>query len=131
MKYLLDTSVCVAVLRAHPAALARLAAVGPAAVAVSAMTIAELCHGVLRSREPEQSGRDVRRFVSPMMTLPFDEEAALRHAEARRALEATGQPIGERDLIIAATALANNLTIATGNMREFERVPGLSVEAWP
>ena len=49
---------------------------------------------------------------------------------ARCALEATGRPIGERDLIIAATALSHGLTIVSSNTREFGRVPGLSVEDW-
>ncbi|MFM8910174.1 MAG: type II toxin-antitoxin system VapC family toxin [Gemmatimonadota bacterium] len=48
----------------------------------------------------------------------------------RLALGTVGQPIGERDLIIAATALAHGCDVATGNLREFTRVPGLRVEAW-
>jgi tRNA(fMet)-specific endonuclease VapC len=42
----------------------------------------------------------------------------------------TGLPIGERDLVIASTAAAQGLAVATGNLREFQRVPGLVVEAW-
>jgi tRNA(fMet)-specific endonuclease VapC len=40
------------------------------------------------------------------------------------------EPIGERDLLIAAIALANDLTVVTGNIRESRRVPGLRVEDW-
>lgn len=130
MTFLLDTSVCVAALRAHEPVLQRLAEVGPGAVAVSAMTVAELWYGVLKSRRPESTGPDVRRFLAPVSVLPFDEAAALRHASARRELDAAGRPIGERDLVIAATALAQGLTVVTHNRREFERVPGLRVEDW-
>lgn len=130
MTYLLDTSVCVAALRAREPVMRRLAQVGPGAVAVSAMTVAELRYGVLKSRDPGATGAEVKRFLGPLEMLPFDEAAAGPHARVRWALEAAGQPIGERDLVIAATALAHGLTVATGNTREFGRVAGLSVEDW-
>jgi tRNA(fMet)-specific endonuclease VapC len=69
-------------------------------------------------------------FLAPFHLLPFDARAAERYVEARCALEAAGRPIGERDLIIAATALSHGLTIVSSNTREFGRVPGLSVEDW-
>ena len=59
MTYLLDTSVCVAALRAREPVMRQLAAVGPSAVAVSTMTVAELWHGVLKSRAPEATGDEV------------------------------------------------------------------------
>jgi tRNA(fMet)-specific endonuclease VapC len=128
--YLLDTSVCVAVLRGRDPVLRRLAEVGPGAVAVSAMTAAELRYGVLKSRDPAATGAEVERFLGLLEALPFDEAAAEVHARVRRALEVAGQPIGERELVIAATALAHGLPVATGNTREFRRVSGLAVEDW-
>lgn len=130
MTYLLDTSVCVAALRARDPVLHRLAEVGPGAVAVSAMTVAELRYGVLKSRDPAATGGEVERFLALLEILPFDEAAADAHARVRWALTTAGQPIGERDLVIAATALARGLTVATGNAREFGRVSGLAVEDW-
>ena len=131
MRYLLDTSVCVAVLRGQPGVIDRLTTIEPSVVAVSTITIAELWHGVLKSRAPESTGMGVRRFLEPLTVLPFDENAAMRHAASRRALEIAGTPIGERDLIIAATALANESAVATQNVGEFARVPDLVVERWP
>ena len=69
-------------------------------------------------------------FLAPFQVLPFDVEAASRYVDARLALEQAGRPIGERDLVIAATALAHDLTVITNNTREFGRVPGLRVEDW-
>lgn len=130
MRYLLDTSVCVHALRAHEPTLRRLAELGPDAVALSAMTVAELRYGALKSRAPEAASARLDQFLAVPEILAFDAEAAEYHAHGRRALEAAGTPIGERDLVIAATALAYGLVVATANAREFRRVPGLGVEEW-
>lgn len=130
MRWLLDTSACVDALRNRPATTARLARVSPADLSISAMTLAELHHGSLRSRDPRRVRAAVEAFLAPLETLPFDGAAAVAHAAARHALERTGQPIGERDLVIAATALAHGLAVITANAREFARVPGLVVERW-
>ncbi len=130
MRYLLDTSVCVHALRAHEPTLRRLAELGPDAVALSAMTVAELRYGALKSRAPEAASARLDQFLAVLEILAFDAEAAEYHAHGRRALEAAGTPIGERDLVIAATALVHVLVVATANAREFRRVPGLGVEEW-
>ncbi len=62
--------------------------------------------------------------------VPFDEPAAGLYAEIRVALEASGQRLDDPDLRIAAICLAHDLTLVTGNVRHFERVPGLRVENW-
>ena len=60
----------------------------------------------------------------------FDEQAARAYAEIRVELEAKGQRLDDADLRIAAICLARDLTLITGNVRHFERVPGLRVENW-
>jgi predicted nucleic acid-binding protein len=62
--------------------------------------------------------------------LPFDASAARRYGEVRAELERRGTPIGDADLRIASIALARNLTVVTGNVRHFRKVPGLAVENW-
>jgi len=128
--HLLDTSVCVEVLRGNPRVTARLSALRATDVAVSAMTLAELWHGVRKSQRADAMREVVDRFLAPLNVVPFERAAAEAHAASRYALEGKGHPIGERDLIIAATALAHGLTVVTGNLREFTRVPGLRVEEW-
>lgn len=130
MTLLLDTSCCVEILRGRPLALERLEALSPDDVALSAMTCAELRFGVLRGRRGPTVLDRLDAFLAAFDVLPFDASAASIHAEVRLALGTVGQPIGERDLIIAATALAHGCDVATGNLREFTRVPGLRVEAW-
>jgi predicted nucleic acid-binding protein len=65
-----------------------------------------------------------------LRVLPFDASAALRYGELRAELERQGTPVGDADLRIASIALANGLTVVTGNVRHFEKVPGLLVENW-
>lgn len=124
---LLDSTVCVDVLRGRPDATRRLAARSPADVYVSSMNEAELRFGALNGRDPDDLAR-VEALLARFTVLPFDRVAARAHAEARLALRR--QPIGDRDLVIASVALAHGLTVATGNVREFRRVPGLAVEDW-
>jgi len=130
MTYVLDTNSCIAALRDHPAVLSRLLDTPPDLVAVSVMTAAELWFGALKSDHPARSRATADAFLAPFRRLPFDEPSAERYAATRRHLESRGTPIGERDLIIAATALAHELTVVTNNTREFGRVPGLRVEDW-
>ena len=128
MIWLLDTSVIVAVLRRHQAALRRLTAVSPDDVGIPSVAVAELAYGAERSADPERAGVVWRAFVEPFEIVPFDRAAAEAHGRLRFALRA--QPIGERDLLIAATAAAHGLAVVTHNAREFRRVPGLAVEEW-
>ena len=130
MRYLLDTSVCVQVLRGHPASVRRLSALGPDAVALPTMAIAELRYGALRAKVTRAANARLDSFISVFDIVAFDADAAERHATIRHALAVAGTPIGERDLIVAATALSHEFVVATANLRAFQRVPGLTVEAW-
>ena len=125
---LLDTDVLVDVLRGRGATRDRLAAGSPDGFRVSSVAVAELAYGALLSREPARAGLAWRALLEPLEVIPFDAAAATHHAELRLALRST--PIGERDLIVAATATAHGMTVVTRNLREFDRVPGLVVEVW-
>lgn len=129
MTWLLDTNVLIEARRGRPVEVRnRLAARDPGDLAISAITIAELWYGAAKSNDPEASRAVWRRFLEDWSVLPFDREAAEYHGELRHALRR--ELIGERDLLIACVALANELTLVTANVREFGRVPGLRVEDW-
>lgn len=130
VRYLLDTATCIAAIRQQPRVLQRIIRIPPEEMAVAMMTVAELWFGALKSTNPPRGRAITDAFLEPFEIAPFDEAAADCYASARRHLESGGTPIGERDLIIAATALAQRLTIVTNNTREFKRVPGLQVEDW-
>lgn len=125
---LLDTDILVDALRGRGAARDRLAEASPDDFRVSSVAVAELAYGARLAREPARADLAWRTLLEPLEVVPFDAAAAERHAELRLALRSS--PIGERDLIVAATALAHGLVIVTRNVREFGRVPGVRVESW-
>lgn len=98
-------------------------------VGISAITLAELEHGVERSAKPDQNRVALREFCAPLEIQPFD-AAANAYGRIRADLQRAGQVIGPMDLLIAAHALAEGATMVTNNEREFRRVEGLAVENW-
>lgn len=129
MTHLLDTDVCVEILRGRdPDARDRLRGMG--AVLVSTVTLAELTYGAARSHAPGQNQEAVDAFAAAVDLVALDPAAARHAGQIRSELATLGQPIGGYDLLIAGTARALDLTLVTGNTREFERVPRLRVQAW-
>jgi tRNA(fMet)-specific endonuclease VapC len=127
--YALDTDTCIQALRAVGPARSRIQAQPPDEVTVTSITVAELRFGALNSSNPAAEMMRVEALLAGFReTIPFDAPAAQQHAQIRDALRA--QPVGERDLVIAATALAHGATLVTRNQREFGRVPGLATEDW-
>lgn len=131
MTYLLDTNVCIRYLNGRsPAVLRRLQALQPADIAVCSVVKAELFYGARRSRNPVRSLAEQQQFLQPYRSLPFDDVAAKMAGILRAELARQGTPIGPYDLQIAAIALANDCTLVTHNVREFARLPNLSIEDW-
>ncbi len=127
--WVLDTDVCVEWLRRRKGVGERLRALSPADVAITTMTEAELRYGALLSRDPAGNLEQVESILeSGVALLPFDRPAAAHFAELRLALRS--KPISDRDLVIASIARSAGYAVATGNVREFERVPGLPVDRW-
>ncbi|MGH7460027.1 MAG: type II toxin-antitoxin system VapC family toxin, partial [Longimicrobiales bacterium] len=111
-RYLLDTDTCIWVLRLRDPVLSRVRGTSPDDLVIATMTEAELMFGALNSRDAERNLERLDVFLAaPFEVIPFDREAARRHAELRLALKR--RPIGERDLIIASTASAHGLTVVT------------------
>jgi len=128
--YLLDTNTCVYAIKREPEMLRRIQERTPDDFGISAITVAELWFGAAKSSRSQQTRSAVDAFLEPFEILPFASDAARSYAEMRLQLEKAGQPIGERDLLIAAIAKARRLTVVTHNVREFSRVAGLKVEDW-
>lgn len=127
---LLDTDAFIHMMKLREPLTGRVRTQGPAGLAVSTITLAELWYGAARSQRPERSRADQDSALAPFRVLDFDTAAANRYAHARAHLATIGQPIGDRDMMIAAIALAQGATVVTSNVSEFSRVPGLTVEDW-
>lgn len=134
MRYLLDTDTLSLLtrLRPPPELLRRANAAPSHELAASSITLAEILYGAHHGRErsAEIFERIQRRVLGSITILPFDEDAADEYGWLRAHLQSHGTPIGDMDMLIAATALAYGLTVVTGNERYFGRVPGLEVENW-
>ncbi|HEX8221037.1 MAG TPA: type II toxin-antitoxin system VapC family toxin [Chloroflexia bacterium] len=131
MKYMLDTSICVHLIRQKPSELLRRMTMQAVPdICVSSITVAELQYGVQRSSQPQRNQHAFEQFLIPLIILDFDYDASLTYGRIRAQLEAQGTPIGSLDTLIAAHAFSQGLTLVTNNTREFARVPGLLVEDW-
>lgn len=131
LRYLLDTNICVFIIKDKPAAVReRFAGSRPGEVGLSAVTEAELLHGVYKSVRVEHNLAAVLDFASQLVMVPFDSQVTDTYGRIRAGLEKAGKPIGPLDFQIAATAVAHGLTLVTNNTSEFARVPGLNIEDW-
>jgi len=127
VSYLLDTSVCVALLRGRVAE-APLPPVSECRLSV--ITAAELEVGVRRSVRPAAQRQAVTALLGLFEVLPWDLDTVAHYGEIRVDLEKRGVVIGPLDLLIAAHARRLGATLITGNIGEFQRVEGLPCLGW-
>ena len=130
LRYLLDTNLCIRVLRDRPASLRARFNAEATALCISDVVVYELLFGAEKSAKPAENRTAVERFTARLSVLPFDSAAAGHAAEIRATLERRGTPIGAYDLMIAGHARSKGLIVVTGNLREFDRVEGLRSEDW-
>jgi len=128
--YLLDTNMLSDLVR-HPrgTVASRIAAAGEDRVCTSIVVAAELRYGAAKSGSGKLSDR-VELLLSAMEVLPLESPADREYAALRHHLARQGTPIGPNDLLIAAHALTQGLTLITANTGEFSRVPALAIENW-
>jgi tRNA(fMet)-specific endonuclease VapC len=130
LRYMLDTNLCVRVLRDRPASARRRFNDNSEGLAISAVVLMELLHGAAKSARRSENRRAVEDFAARLEVLSFDEAAADHAADIRADLERKGMPIGAYDLQIAGHARSRGLAVVTGNLGEFRRVEGLRCEDW-
>jgi tRNA(fMet)-specific endonuclease VapC len=128
--YLLDTNLCIRVLRDRPPELRERFNRAADALCTSTIVLTELLHGAAKSARPDHNRREVERLIARLDLLPFDAEAARHASDIRSQLERQGRPIGGYDVLIAGHARSRGLTVVTGNLSEFARVEGLLAEDW-
>lgn len=131
MKYMLDTNICIYAIKHKPdVVIKRFLQHDPEEMCVSAVTYAELMHGVEKSMAVEKNHIGMSLFLSPITILEFHASAAEEYGKIRAELERKGTPIGPMDMLIAGHARSEGLILVTNNTREFQRVEGLIVEDW-
>ncbi|MDY6338738.1 MAG: type II toxin-antitoxin system VapC family toxin [Saccharofermentans sp.] len=131
MRYMLDTNICIYVIKHKPERVFRkLKKIKPEDVCISSITYAELAYGVEKSAQPERNRLALSMMLSSIEIVAFDDAAADEYGEIRAGLERKGTPIGSLDMLIAAHARSLGCTLVTYNTKEFCRVEGLEVVNW-
>ena len=130
LKYILDTNIAIYVIKRRPIEMLKTFNQHAGQLCISSITLAELLHGVEKSRFVEQNLKNVESFISRLEVLEYGYKAASHYGDIRADLERKGTSIGVNDLHIAGHARSEGLIIVTNNVREFERVPGLRLENW-
>jgi len=130
LRLMLDTNICIRVLRDRPPELRAHFNAQAEGLSLSTIVLAELLHGAAKSARPDHNRREVERFAARLAVLPFDADAAQHAGDIRANLERKGSTIGGYDLLIAGHARSRGLVLITSNLGEFQRVEGLRCQDW-
>lgn len=131
MKYLLDTNVCIKILKGNSDNISeRISAINNNDIVICSIVRFELFYGAHKSNKKEGTLATLRDFLNCFEDAGFDDTISDLCGRLRAELEMAGTPIGPYDLQIGAIALANNFTLVTHNTKEFSRIVNLKLEDW-
>lgn len=130
LRYMLDTKICIQVIKTRPENLRQRFNRFAEQICVSSITLGELYYGAEKSRKHAANFAAIEQICGQLTVLPFADRAAHHFAMIRCELEREGRPIGPYDLLIAGHARSEGLTVVTNNEPEFARVQGLRTENW-
>ena len=130
MKYVLDTNTLIYYFKGIGNIATRLLATPPNDIGIPTIVLYELEVGIAKSVRPRKRKAQLQEFISLVNIIPFSYAEAECAADIRAKLEKKGRLIGPYDILIAASAMANNNILVTHNQREFQRIRGLKVEDW-
>lgn len=130
LRYMLDTNLCIQVLRDRPQSLRDRFNAEADGLCISTIILTELLQGAAKSDRPAMNRTKVEQFAARMEVLPFGLEAAAHAADIRADLERKGTSIGGYDILIAGHARSRGLVVVTANLKKFEWVDGLRCEDW-
>jgi tRNA(fMet)-specific endonuclease VapC len=127
--FMLDTDISSYIIRRRPPILVEKFEKHAETLSVSVMTAAELRFGAEKAGRPKLAEL-VEAYLDRLAILDWTDEVSGHYARIRSALERSGKPIGNMDLLIASHAVSVRMTLVTNNLKHFSNVAGLSVEVW-
>jgi tRNA(fMet)-specific endonuclease VapC len=130
LTYMLDTNICIYVMKRYPQELRDKFNALAEQLCVSSITLGELHYGAEKSARRVENLTAIEHFVVRMDVLPFGEKAAAHYGQVRAELERAGTPCGPHDMQIGGHARSEGLIVVTNNVREFTRMPGVRAENW-
>lgn len=129
MDYLLDTNICIYFFKGQLAIKEKIKGIGFEKFAISEITLAELIFGAEKSQNIDKNVKVVEDFAERIIILPIFDSIRVYGKEKAR-LKTKGTIISDLDLFIGATAIVNDMTLVTRNVREFGRMENLKIENW-
>ncbi len=130
LQYLLDTNICIYVIKKQPPGLREKFNDLAESLCISSITLAELWFGAQKSARRLENMKVVEQFGARLEVLPFGAKAAMHYGQLRADLERLGKPCSANDMLIGAHARSEGLIVVTNNMREFKHMLGVRVENW-
>jgi tRNA(fMet)-specific endonuclease VapC len=131
LRYLLDTNICIYIAKQKPTpVLKKFEQLTVGEVGISGITYGELYYGAQKSHASQKSLALLDELIHLIPPIPLSTATAKQYGLIRRTLEKQGTPIGNNDLWIAAHSLDLQLTLVTNNVKEFSRIPHLTIENW-
>ncbi len=130
MIYILDTNTLIYFFKGVGTISEKLLETPPREISVPSIVVYELEVGIAKSTSPQKRTGQLADLLQLVNILPFGVEEAKSASHIRVALERQGELVGPYDILIAATALAQNAILVTHNTKEFGKVPQLQIEDW-
>jgi tRNA(fMet)-specific endonuclease VapC len=130
LQYMLDTNICIYVIKNYPAELRERFNRLAEQLCISSVTLGELHYGAEKSARRLENLQAIEHFTARLEVLAFGPKAAAHYGQIRAELERAGTPCGPHDMQIGAHARGEGLIVVTNNIREFARMPGVRTENW-
>ena len=127
--YLLDTNICIELLKGNRNVRSRIEEAGPRNCYISEITVAELYYGAYKGERSFEKRQDIRFLLELFDLLPIAPCLAV-YGEIKTLLERRGERLDEFDLLIGASALEAGLCLVTNNTKHLSRIPGINLEDW-
>jgi tRNA(fMet)-specific endonuclease VapC len=127
--YLLDTNICIAILKNNPQVIQQFQ-VKYRDCYISSLVLAELHKGVYCSSRVTENLKTLTQFADALLKIDFDNKAAIEFGKIQSELRKIGKPTGELDALIAAVARSRQDIVVTNNTRHFINIPNLQLENW-
>ena len=126
---LLDTNVCIGFLHGDRRVLSRHAQ-ATELMSIPGMVLGELYYGIEKSQNRAENLLQTERFLDTVSIVHADDAVMKKFGDLKAALEKSGNRVDDADIVIAATAICNEGTLATGNVKHFSRFEGLKLQNW-
>ena len=128
-KYLLDTNICIYYIQGKFSLKEKFRKIKKENRFISEITLAELKFGVKNSQFQKKNQETLDNFLTGIQILPIINSLDI-YAEEKARLRKQGKPIDDFDLLIGASAIANDMILITNNESHFQRITHITIENW-